>query len=469
MAALFPILALLMPLSAGPGAPTHDARPNVLLICVDDLRPELGCYGADHAITPALDELSRTARRFERHYVTVPTCGASRASLLTGLVPSKRAHLSNNAIKVRTADGLRDTWIHRLQTAGYTTATLGKVEHWPASEVGGSELSGAWSEILSFDSAPWGTNRDAFFAYADGSVRVPGESPISESPDVPDDAYPDARIADGAVEALQRFADDDEPFLLAVGFFKPHLPFNAPARYRRMYDDVEIPDAGFTVAPRGLPTPNGHGQSGEVTNNYGHAMWDDKQWDAEERRRMRRDYLACVSYVDAQIHRVLVGLEEAGLAESTIVVVWGDHGWHLGELGLMGKHTLYEVALRSPLIVRSPGMANPGEASSAIVSTVDVGSTILDLCGIAEDASDGVSFAPIMRDQSDREHRTAAPSFWSRGPLVGRTVRTQDSRTVEWRQGFDGPLVSVEQYDLLHDPEQRECVGSAVEAQEEND
>jgi len=436
---------------------TDAPPPNILLICIDDLRPELACANG-LALTPNLDAFSATARRFDRHYVAVPTCGASRAALLTGLLPSKGAHLSNGAVRTRTQDG-DQSWVSALRQAGYHTMTLGKIEHWPAEE--SSELksaeSKAWSEHLIFESEPWGSNRDAFFAYADGSVRIRGQSPISEFPEVDDDAYPDARIATAAIQALERSARGNKPFLLAVGFYKPHLPFNAPARYRSLYDDIDIPDAPNPSPPANLPTPNGHTQSGEVTGNYKHDMWNDRVWDAGERERMRRDYLACVSYVDAQIGRVLRALGESGLARSSIVVIWSDHGWHLGDLALMGKHTPYEAALHAPLLVRVPGQPHPGVPSTALVSTVDIAPTLLDLCNVAQASpTDGLPFARALEDPT-HPHRTAAPSFWRRGPHIARSVRTETSRTIEWREGWNGPVVSIEHYDLESDPDQTRC------------
>lgn len=421
------------------------AQPNVLLICVDDLRPELGCAGAAHAITPNLDALAGSGRLFTRHYVAVPTCGASRAALITGVRPSHRSHLGNGAVK---ATNERMSLPRAFKQRGYVTATLGKVTHWPVDPPHApDELQDAWTRVLRFDSTPWGDNKDAFFAYADGSVRERGVSPIAESPDVGDDAYPDARIADAAIEALDELRDD-QPFLLAIGFFKPHLPFNAPKRYWDLYDRGAIPDAPRPTRPEDLPEVHGWRQSGEVTGNYGHDMWADRGWDADERAFMRHAYLACVSYVDAQIGRVLEALDEQGLGENTIVVVWGDHGWHLGDEGLMGKHTTFEAALRSPLIIRAPGMDRAGEPSDALVSTLDVFPTLAALCDVpAPDGLSGVSIAGIVLHDPSASVRREVTSWWRVGEHVGESVRTIDRRIVRWRAGFNGDVVSTERHE----------------------
>ena len=213
-----------------------------------------------------------------------------------------------------------------------------------------------------------------------------------------------------------------------------------PKRYWDLYERDAIPDAPNPVRPEGAR------QSGEVTGNYGHDMWADRAWDVDERAFMRHAYLACVSYVDAQIGRVLDALNDAGLADETIVVVWGDHGWHLGDRGLMGKHTTYEEALRSPLMIRVPGMARPGAHSDALVSTLDVLPTLADLCALQPpDGIDGESLRDML-DDPDSPHRDEAPSWWRIGSLVGQSVRTRDERVVTWREGFDGAVTSVQRH-----------------------
>ena len=434
---------MLLPLLAALAAliPT---QPNVLLICVDDLRPELGSRGSP-AITPSLDALAAEGRRFDRHYAVVPTCGASRAALLTGLAPSTPEHLGNGAVAARQDE---PTLPRAFRNAGYTTATLGKVMHWPADPpTSPDELPGAWSRTLHYDSEPWGNDADAFFAYADGTVRTRGQSPIAESPDVDDHAYPDARIADAAIDALQNLASDDRPFLLAVGFFKPHLPFNAPKRYRDLYDRETIPDAPHPHKPDDLPPINGWRQSGEVTGNYAHDMWDDRAWDAAERAFMRHAYLACVSYVDAQIGRVLDALDDQGLADDTIVVVWGDHGWHLGEYGLMGKHTTFEEALRSTLIIRAPNTAAPGEPTNALTSTLDLFPTLADLCNVPPPPDlPGRPLTTILLQNPNAPHRDEVTSWWRTANHIATTTRTDNQRTVTWRTDVEGPTLSTETY-----------------------
>ena len=450
------LASLVIALAAAP-ARAQDAtapqRLNVLFIAVDDLRPQLGCYGHAEMVTPALDKLAREGRLFDRHYVQAPTCGASRAALLTGRYPARPGAYENGAIATRPpAQVGRDVVLPQLfRDNGYTTVSIGKITHEPDGKLrdGRPEAPGAWDEVGA-PSGKWGSAWDAFFGYADGSTRVPEKSPATESADVPDDGYPDGLIAGAAVAKLRELEAGNKPFFLAVGFFKPHLPFNAPQRYWVLYDPAKIPAPAHRTPPSGVDPAISLHESFELTPRYTGLATPGVVTEAEARH-LRHGYAACVSYVDAQIGEVLDELDRLGLRERTIVVVWGDHGWHLGEHGVWGKHTLHEVALRAPLIIRSPRPAAPGKASSALIESVDIYPTLAELCGLTAPADlDGTSFAAALADPA-AAGKPAAYGFWARGRA--HSIRTDTHRFTEWRDADDpSKVIQVELYDHESDP-----------------
>lgn len=456
--AIAALAALLAATAAAPAAAQAAPPPNILFIAVDDLRPELGAYGSTQIHTPNLDQLAAEGLVFLRHYVQVPTCGASRYSMLTGLRPASAAHLSNEAfvnLLPRTEGERPESFPHLFRRAGYHTAAIGKISHYPDGRVytyagegdGRLEMPFSWDEVEG-PIGKWGTAWNAFFGYADGTNRNSGRelSPPYERADVPDDAYPDGLIAEAAVRKLRELRERDQPFLLAVGFFKPHLPFNAPARYWDLYDrqDIDLspnPDAPAAINPRTLHA------SGEFFGNYdGHPSRGGAgvRIDDDYARTIRHAYFAAVSYVDAQIGRVLDELDRLGLRESTIVVVWGDHGWHLGDHTIWGKHTTLERSLRSPLIIRAPGMIAPGRTTDDIVESVDIYPTLVELAGLRPpDGLSGTSLAAHLRDLSHRGRGGA----W--GYYNGRTtLRTDRYRITEHVSGEP----RVELFDHREDP-----------------
>jgi arylsulfatase A-like enzyme len=435
-------------------AAAPDARPlNVLFIAVDDLRPQLGCYGEKAMVTPRLDRLAAEGRRFERHYVQVPTCGASRCALLTGRYPAVPAAYDNGAFATlpRASAEAPMSMPELFRRAGYQTAAIGKITHEPGGKLasGEDELAGAW-DATSMPAGKWKDPWSAFFAYADGSTRAPGRTPATERGEVDDGGYPDALIAEAAIEKLRELKVGEQNFFLAVGFIKPHLPFNAPAKYWDLYDESKISLAEYRKPPAGVDPAISLHKSGELTPRYTGLAQKGAVSEAEARR-LRHAYFACVSYVDAQIGRVLDELNRLGLADSTIVVVWGDHGWHLGDHGIWGKHTLHEIALRSPLIVRAPGIARPGAAAPGLVESVDIYPTLAALCGLKAPAGlDGTSFAPMLADP-EADGKAATYGFWSRGRA--HSVRTPRYRLTQWtKQGKPNELAQIELYDHQVDP-----------------
>ncbi|HEY1108701.1 MAG TPA: sulfatase-like hydrolase/transferase, partial [Opitutaceae bacterium] len=305
------------------------------------------------------------------------------------------------------------------------------------------ELPGAWERAW-IPETPWKTAEGMMHGYADGAARKAGQTPPLESADGPDSTYPDAWVADEAVATLRSLAKSDRPWFFAVGLFKPHLPFAAPKRYFDLHDPEKIP------APPAYPDAENaisFHKSGEFRGNYGHAGRDPAK-DPAYAAEVRRAYAAATSYVDAQFGRVLAALDEFGLAQNTVVVVWGDHGFLLGEHGIWGKHCLYEGALRSPLMIRAPGLAKPGASSGAIVETVDIFPTLLDLCTLPSPA--GLDGRSLRAQLTDPAAPSAKPSqaFWTGGQ---RTIRDERFRLVTRAAGAEG-AERFELFDLKADP-----------------
>lgn len=430
--------------------------PNILFIVIDDLRPQLGSYGQSRMVTPRLDRFASESRRFDRHYVQVPTCGASRCALLTGRYPTRPGAYDNDAFATvpRNEAAVSSSLPRHFREQGYHTASIGKITHRPDGlrddETREPELAFAWDEV-GMPTGRWETAWDAFFAYADGSTRIPGKSPATERGEVDDHGYPDALIADAAIEKLQQLsAQREQPFLLAVGFIKPHLPFNAPAKYWDIYDEAEIDLAANPTPPLRVNPKISLHKSGELTPRYTGLKTVGVVND-DEARRLRHGYYACVSYVDAQVGRVLDELDRLGLRDDTIVVVWGDHGWHLGEQGVWGKHTLHDVALRSPLIVRIPHMAEPGKPAAGIVESVDIYPTLAELCQLPKPPTvDGESFAKLLADPA-HAGKARALGFWAGGRA--HTICTPRYRLTQWTvPGDRSQVAQMELYDHGQDP-----------------
>lgn len=450
------LLIALLALSTLPaidrGKALAEDRPNVLFIAVDDLRCDVGAFGVAYAKTPQLDAFARTARVFTHHYVQAPTCGASRCALMRGKYPTMAAHLSNDGIRRTHSEWGERSLPAVFREAGYRTLAVGKLTHYPGGRTGKNwsegpeELPDAWDRAWIPD-GPWKNAQAIMHGYADGVARAPGKSPPWQSHDGPDESYPDAWVAADAVKTLGELAAQDEPWFFGVGFFKPHLPFAAPQHWFDLHA-AGVPDLNPEAALK--PSwPSGWHGSGEFRGNYGHAGKDPDQ-DADYARLMRRAYAASVSYMDAQVGRVLDELHRLGLDDDTIVVVWGDHGFLLGEHAIWGKHCLFEQAVRSPLMIRHPGMQQPGRASQATVETVDLFPTLVDLCGLqAPESLDGLSLRPHLKEP-DAPSAKPALGFWTGGQS---TIRTERWRLIA-HPSKDAEAPQVELFDYETDPEE---------------
>ena len=441
---IFPVLVFLLAFHR-----SFAATPNVLLICVDDLKPTIGTYGDSFAVTPSMDALADRGVRFEMAFCNQAVCSPSRNSLMTGLRP-QTIGVYDLPTHFRLAAPDAVTVSEYFQRHGYHAAGLGKIYH---TGHGNKDDRQSWS-------VPSWRPKATRYADKENAAKMKRDSkgklrgPATESADVPDDTYADGLIAAEAVRRLKDYQQKPEqPFFLAVGFLKPHLPFIAPTRYWDLYDADKLPMPEFTEAPEGAPD-YAKTSWGELRNYSDMPQRGDL--DQSTIRHLIHGYYAATSYTDAQIGRVLESLRQLGLDQNTIVVLWGDHGWHLGDHGMWCKHTNYEQAARIPVIVAAPQGAR-GKATSALVETVDIYPTLCELAGLPLPRGlDGKSFANVVFDvsQAARDHVT---HVYPRGGRLGRAIRNQHYRMVEWksRGGTSRAATSaaeIELYDYVNDP-----------------
>lgn len=424
-------------------------RPNILFIAVDDLRPELNCYGRTHIHSPNIDRLASGGVLFERSYCMVPTCGASRSSLMTGLRPSPKRFVSYLTRADKDAPGVT-TLNTQLANNGYETISLGKVfHHRDDSEVG-------WAQPA------WRPAAAAYHIAANNQLQgrkrpngKPRRGPAFESADAPDQQYADGMTADKAIGELQRLTQRDTPFFLAVGFVKPHLPFVAPKKYWDLYDPAEIHLPENYNVPQDAPEESIH-NSGELRAYHGIPAQGPVS--NETARNLIHGYYACVSFVDAQIGRVLDELERLGIADETIVVLWGDHGWNLGDHTLWCKHSCYESSMHAPLIVRAPGI-DGGAKTAGLTEFIDIYPSLCDLAGIEKPAHlQGRSFVPLLHDP-EMQWKTAAIGRFQ----TGDTIRTDQYRFTQYATKNGKPTARM-LYDHAQDPLENVNLAETVDA-----
>ena len=431
-----------------------EGRLNVLFIGVDDLKPMLGCFGHKGIRSPHIDRLAARGTVFERTYCQQAVCAPSRASLMSGCRPdTTRVWNLQTPLRRVMPDVL--TLCQHFKQNGYMTVSLGKIYHHYVKD----DPPG-WSE------KPWrptegrwkGRGYLTAEAQAIAAKTDGGRGPAWECADVPDEAYPDGVVAATAVAALRRLKD--KPFFLAVGFYKPHLPFNAPKTYWDLYPPETIDLADNPFKPKGAPD-QAMTNWGELRNYPG--MPKQGNLTEEQARTLIRGYKACVSYTDAQIGRVLGELKRLGLADRTVVVLWGDHGWHLGDHGLWCKHTNFESATRAPLILASPRVEG-GKRTRRLAEFVDIYPSVCDLAGLPVPGHcEGTSLVPLMRDP-ERTWKSAAFSQYPRGGgIMGYSMRTDRYRYTEWQHRRTGEAVARELYDHEEDPQENVNLADAGE------
>ncbi|WP_111708209.1 sulfatase [Lutibacter citreus] len=385
-------------------------QKNILLICIDDLRPELASFGASYIKSPNIDKLASEGRAFKNHYVNSPTCGASRYTMLTGMYGTwnNQALFLRAKTMAKKPDEINPSMPEWFRNNGYTTVSVGKVSHHPGGRGGKNwddpnviEMPNAWDKHL-MPVAEWEHPRGGMHGLANGEIRVkPNEMDVYQSVEGPDTTYPDGHITNEALNQLDELTSDrDKPFFLAVGIIRPHLPFGAPKKYLDLYDGVEIPAIPSPEKPKGTSTWHGSGEFKQY-NSWGKNPNEDKEF-AEE---VRRHYAACVSYADAQVGRIISKLKETGADKNTIVVLWGDHGWNLGDHAIWGKHNLFEEGVHSPLIILYPSLKKKGKSTNAIVETVDIFPTLCDLTGVKlPEFANGVSLKSQLKNPKRKGH-----------------------------------------------------------------
>ena len=432
--ALSPIVLLI--LLAGVSEAAN--RPNVLFIMVDDLRPALGCYGDPLAITPNIDRFARSARVFGRAYCHQAVCGPSRASILTGRLPDN-TRVWHNRNHFRTTHPDLITLPQLFKNNGYQSWGLGKVFSGDERE----DDPPSWS-------APAVLRQQGWKNYLLPENAGSGKQAPFEFADVEDDAYPDGKLANLAAETLGQFSETKQPFFLAVGFFKPHLPFNAPRKYLDMHPADKFQD--FTSLPRTVGAPaDAYPDHLELAGYQG--VPKDEQVESQQALELRRAYYACVTYADAQVGRVLDALKQTGLDRSTIVVLMGDHGFSLGEANHWCKDTNFELDTHVPLIIRVPGMKQPGIKSGALTQYVDVFPTLAELAGLTPPPElDGSSLVPIMDDPQmpGREFvmsQFSRPFKRSDPKVMGYSIRTATDRYTRWIDWQTREVIAEELYD----------------------
>jgi len=453
-----------------------EKRYNVLFIAVDDLRPQLDCYGHRKMISPNVDRLAEQGLLFQRAYCQQALCAPSRASLLSGCRPGT-TNVHNLGSPLRSVMPDVVTLPRHFKNNGYYAVSLGKVFHhrdkddpeswseppggprWHETPEGPEETGrpkSGWPGYVTRESAElrrrlWETS---------GKKRRYGsvEGPSVEAADVPDDVYPDGQLALLAIETLRRIKE--KPFFLGIGFFKPHLAFACPKKYWDLYRRKEIDLADNPFRPKGAPDLALHNWS--ELRAY-HDIPRTGKLSDEKARELVHGYYACVSYVDVQIGRVIHELERLGLRDKTIIVLWGDHGWNLGEHGVWCKTTNFETCVHSPLIVSVPGLTTAGLKTAALVEFVDIYPSLCDLCSLPlTQQLEGTSFVPLLKDP-DRSWKKAAFSETVRGDIIGTSMRTERYRYTEWgKNGKHG----VELYDHQNDPQENVNIASASENKE---
>ncbi len=456
-----PILLVLSILLPGHLQATAADKPNILFIASDDMRPELGCYGAKHIHSPNLDRLAARGTTFLRAYCQQAVCSPSRSSLMTGLRPDTiriwdlATHFRDNEPDVVTVS-------QHFKNHGYHSERLGKIYH---TGHGNRDDKFSWSRTEKYLGASrYGPEGSAHIKRLLAEAKAKGVDLKDnrlrprglpwEAPDVADEKLTDGMIAENAIKLMNELKD--EPFFLAVGFLNPHLPFVAPKKYWDLYDPASIELADNPYAPKGSP-------------EFAMTTWGElrKYYDIpakgpltdEQARSMIHGYYAAISYVDAQVGRLLDELDRLGLAENTIVVFWGDHGWKLGEHGGWCKHTNFELDARVPLIFSAPQQKAAGQTSRALVEFVDIYPTLCDLAGlpISEDL-EGLSVAPLL-DTPDLPWKSAAFSQYPRSAngkkVMGYSMRTDRYRFTRWEHRNDPEKVAaVEIYDHRTDPDE---------------
>jgi arylsulfatase A-like enzyme len=455
-------------------------KPNILFIAVDDLRPELGCYGHSHVISPNIDRIAQEGIVFSQAHCQSAVCNPSRASLLTGLRPDTiRVWDLRTDFRDHVPDAV--TLPQYFKNNGYHSVGIGKIYHNTIPD------PPSWSETkLHIDGYPF--DPDAVYRkkenveylenrkkkiiaqgrrerYIDRIGEWYLKACATENADVPDNAYYDGAQTDVAVQKLRELHRNEKPFFFAIGYYRPHLPFNAPKKYWDMYDRRHVPLAENDFVPQNAPlmAMNTMRELRGYTDFRKAPLPHDGQVSEKEARLLKHGYLASVSYVDAQVGRLLDELDRLGLRDNTIIVLWGDHGWKLGEHSSWCKMTNYEVDTRVPLLVSAPSIGNKNIQCDRLVEFVDIYPTLCELTGLkVPDKLEGISAVPVMKNSARPWKKAVFSQFLREGiwiapdgvEYMGYSIRTECYRYVEWINWESKAFAARELYDHQTDPQE---------------
>lgn len=461
------LAALAVPRSLRAFSENFKQKPNVLFIAVDDLRPQLGCYGQSQIISPNIDRVSNEGVLFEKAYCQVPICMASRASLLTGYRPDHNYIYNCKAVDELVPDAL--TINKYFENNGYNIWASGKIYHhevdhkkqfgsnWENIEIKWSERGYITEEALKIVDK-----------YADEYRKLTNKDPEGRGPafewaNVPGNAYYDGYRTERAIEKLNEFKKSDKPFFMAVGYKKPHLPFNAPKKYWDMYDEKKIQLADNPYLPLNYNKYTKYNFN-ELRNYYGIPK-DDNPLPDDLARKLIHGYYACVTYIDTQIGKILDELDKLNLRDNTIIVLWGDHGWKLGEHGMWCKHTPFEVDAHVPLIFSFPRKKFAGKRITKLAEFVDIYPTLCAAAGLnLPDHLEGDNLLTII-ENPEADWKDMAITQWPRDNrgnhnevITGYSMKTESYRYVEWTKNITGEILERELYDHSKDPKENENI-----------
>ncbi len=487
------ISLLLIFLFVACSAPENDRkRPNILFVSIDDLKPTIGAYGDRYAVTPHLDEFASTGLTFLRTYSQAGVCAPSRASLMTGLRPDSTRvwHLGD---KFRELMPNVVTMPQYFDKHGYHTVSIGKIFHnympdsisWDEPDLRPPQYSAP--EMHKRDGETFYVNeetnqlqkiaRDSLVKlrpvrYADGW----NNGPVWEWEDVHDSLYYDGAQTELAKRTLTRITKRNEPFYLGMGYFRPHMPFTVPKKYWDLYDPDELPLAKNDFHPEGAPvwTMNSNYELRHY-NGFHHIGTPISGFKIPEdtARLLKQGYYASVSYVDAQFGKLIQHLKDLGVYDNTIIIVWGDHGWKLGEHNSWSKQTNYHIDTHVPMMIRVPGQQNAGAKTESLTELIDMFPSLLELAGIdVPDYMQGTSFVPLLENPY-QDWKTAAFSQFHRRPqhtpdkgrYMGYSMKTTTQHYIEWYEwdhikGEKGEFKAVELYDLIIDPDENRNIAN---------
>ncbi len=456
------------------------AKPNVLFIAVDDMRCDLGCYGVKHVQSPNLDRLAASGVLFTRAYCQQAVCNPSRASLMTGLRPDT-TKVWDLETDFRKALPDAVTIPQHFRQHGYHAEAFGKIFHNTFPD----DVS--WDVPTHMAKGVVAHSEENVRRLADFKARMKSDGkpanavqrmrgPATEVQEQPEDRNFDGRQTTDALAKLRELASGRAPFFLAVGYIRPHLPFVTPKQYWDLYDRAKIPLATNPFLPHGAPAVAfGDRSLGGLYELRDYMDYSDAPSPFEralteaQQRELRHGYYASVTFIDAQVGRLLAGLDELGLAKNTVVVLWSDHGWKLGEHNGWCKQTNYEIDTRAPLMIRAPAAKANGQRCDSLVEFVDIYPTLCDIAGLPVPGNlAGKSLAPLLADAATKVKDAAFSQFPRRHggrDYMGYAVRTERYRYVEWIEKEGGGVAARELYDHSSDPDENENIaGAAVNA-----